>query len=427
VASPKTSNSPGAPKSPSPSPSPGLTRSLDALTLTNVTERSLLHHFTSEASRITSCHPQIQVDFCQLLIPIALEYPALLSAILALSSIHKTSLYQPQGEPNEIITHKTSSIIKLRSDLSQPNERMRTAALATILTLCMCEIHSGADKPRSWRLHLEGAKALIASISEDANPTSASSLLRRWYTSIEALAAITAKGLPAGQLTPGSASVPDHTESSEQIYLDDYFGFSTDLPAAFKEIGAAAWERRSTLLQRDAFQSLSELDFEKEADCLEATIQAMIDRDQVSPPKFYPGVEGHLSPDTIHEFRLCNEIYQHAALIHIQRRVRLEPKESPLVQRSVKRILGCASQIIPKTGLSPWIVLTMPLFTAGREAIGEDRVIVKDLMIRLYESLKLKNIRRSLDLIESSWANDDDPYRAQIQGNSHNIRANQAS
>lgn len=354
----------------------------------------------------------------------ALEYPALLSAILALSSIHKTSLYPPQGEPNEIITYKTSSIIKLRSDLSQFNERMRNAALATILTLCMCEIHSGADKPRSWRLHLEGAKAFIASDSEETPLTSASSLLRRWYTSIEALAAITAKGLPAGELTPGSASVPDHAETSEQIFLDDYFGFSTDLPAAFKEIGAAAWKRRSTLLQPDAFQSLSELDFKGEADSLEASIQAMIDRDQVSPPKFYPGVEGYLSSDAIHEFRLCNETYQHAALIHIERRVRLEPKESPAVQRSVKRILGCARQIIPKTGLSPWIVLTMPLFTAGREAIGEDRVIVTDLMTRLYESLKLKNIRRSLDLLESSWANDDCPDRAPIQGDSHNIRSN---
>jgi hypothetical protein len=56
----------------------------------------------------------------------------------------------------------------------------------------MCEIHSGADLARSWRLHLEGATAILSSLSPMlastlSHPTSQTGLLQRWYTSISAL------------------------------------------------------------------------------------------------------------------------------------------------------------------------------------------------------------------------------------------------
>jgi Fungal specific transcription factor domain len=278
----------------------------------HATEQLLLHHFANSASQITSCHPSIQTSFNELLLPMAISYPPLLSALMALSAIHRNSLYTTSSAPiaqsTEIIYLKASSITQLRSDLLLPTQRqspMRDAVLATALTLCMCEIHSGADLPRSWRLHLEGAKAILSSLtttshSSPAIPTSQSGLLERWYTSIEALAAISSKGLRAGNLPSIASSSPDTPileTSKSEVFLDDYFGFSTDLVDAFKEIGAAAWERRSlssSAATSSAHAMLSEEDLDTEARCLEENVKDMITRDSTYPPKFYPGVKEKL-------------------------------------------------------------------------------------------------------------------------------------
>ena len=280
----------------------------------------------------------------------ALSYPPLLSALLALSLIHRTTLFplsssspaphQSLSIPNTIINLKTLSITKLRSALllssssSSPHqqEQHADAVLATALTLCMCEIHSGGDVPRSWRLHLEGASAILSQSSlslRPPDPNSTPGLLKRWYDSVEALAAITSKGVRAGQLPPSSPS-PSSSSADikgmeggglrlEEVFLDDYYGFCSDLIPAFKEIGAAAWERRCL---STASSILSPSDLDLEAENLEQNINAMLARDAKSSPKFYPGVREKLDPDVIAEFYACSEAYQHTALLYIYRRVR---------------------------------------------------------------------------------------------------------
>ena len=339
----------------------------------------------------------------------------------------------------DIVSLKASSISKLRNELlshrSQlSNSATKEAVLATALTLCMCEIHSGADQPRSWRLHLEGAKAILSSRSENedpskseldvgGDPTSQSALLERWYISIEALAAITAKGLKTSQSsgTEETDMEIDVRGKEKEVYLDDYFGFSTDLAHTFKDIGAAAWERRSlnapasphtpgssSSSSASPVTSISEADLEIEAANLETSIRKMLARDEASPPKFYAGVREKLDDRAVHEFYLCNEMYQHAALIHIYRRVRCLPRAHHLVQISVQKILECVRGIRPRGGLSPYIVLTMPLFTAGRELLPDDmagREEVRFQLSELADKLKLRNVWRSLEFLELEWEN----------------------
>jgi hypothetical protein len=407
----------------SPPPSDRLSRSLSPLDSSTPTEQLLLHHFANSASRITSCHPRIQTNFCNLLLPMAISYPPLLSALMALSAIHRNSLYTPSPAPlnqppNEIIALKASSIAQLRSELLLPTQQrsqMQDAILATALTLCMCEIHSGGDQPRSWRLHLEGAKAIISTYQQmstnpaSSDPNSQSNLLKRWYTSIEALAATTSRGIRAGQLpllAPGVELPAIGTE--DKAFLDDYFGFSTDLVDTFKEIGAAAWERRSLAAESSAHVLLSEEDLQTEADILEKSVEDMIARDATAPPKFYPGVKESLDDNVVEEFYACNRAYQHTALLYIYRRVRQLPGTDEKVQVAVKSILECVASIKPRSGLSPYIVLTMPLFTAGREALGEDREIVRYALRDLGNSLKLRNVWRSLEFLEADWEGGDE-------------------
>jgi hypothetical protein len=200
-----------------------------------------------------------------------------------------------------------------------------------------------------------------------------------------------------------------------EAFLDDYFGFSTDLVDAFKEIGAAAWERRSlaannssSAAESSAHVLLSEEDLQTEADILEKSVEDMIARDATTLPKFYPGVKESLNDDVAEEFYACNRAYQHTALLYIYRRVRQLPRTDEKVQVAVKNILECVASIKPRSGLSPYIVLTMPLFTAGREALGEDREIVRHALRDLGNSLKLRNVWRSLEFLEAEWESGDE-------------------
>jgi hypothetical protein len=251
--------------------------------------------------------------------------------------------------------------------------------------------------------------------SASSDPNSQSNLLKRWYTSIEALAATTSRGIRAGQLpllSPGVEQPASETEN--EAFLDDYFGFSTDLVDAFKEIGAAAWERRSlafsssSAAENSAHVLLSEKDLQTEADILEKSVEDMIARDAMTPPKFYPGVKESLDDDFVEEFYACNRAYQHTALLYIYRRVRQLPRTHEKVQIAVKNVLECVASIKPRSGLSPYIILTMPLFTAGRKALGEDREIVKHALRDLGNSLKLRNVWRSLEFLEAEWESGDE-------------------
>ena len=425
-----------------------LIRSLSPMDSSSPSEQLLLHHFANEASRVTSCHPLIQSSFNSILLPMATSYPPLLSALLTLSLIHRTSLSPPpsssfntdQSLEDSIIGLKAMSITKLRSSLlpsstSLQDEHHANGILATALTLCMCEIRTGGDIPRSWRLHFEGASAILSQYATSRStgqfdPNSTSGLLKRWYDSVEALAAITSKGLRAGRISSPSlvssstmqcdidmtaseeqAQMPDL--AGEQIFLDDYYGFCTDLVQTFKEIGAAAWERRSLYLSTGPSTSpsalthpiLSSSDLDNEAESLEQTVKEMLSRDATTPPRFYPGIREKLTPDLVREFYKCNEAYQYTALLYIYRRVQQLDKKDDKVQWCVKNILSCAGEIRPRNGLSPYIVLVPPLFAAGQEAFGDDRETVRVRMREFCDILKLKNVRRSLEVLECGWEN----------------------
>jgi hypothetical protein len=192
---------------------------------------------------------------------------------------------------------------------------------------------------------------------------------------------------------------------SEEVFLDDYFGFSTSLVPLYKEIGALAWEHRALSNPHAGNVLLSGEDLHAEATLLESRILSMIARE---PPNFYPGMEEKLSHEVVKEFYLCNKAYQYSALLHIYRRVMRLDREDERVQGAVRRILECVQGIEPREGLSPYIVLTMPLFTTGQEALGEDRELVRKMMRELGQRLGLRNIWRGLEFLEAGWTGDED-------------------
>lgn len=368
-------------------------------------QRALLHHFATYASKITSCHSGMQREICSMLIPMALQTPSLLYATAALSAIHLQALNNRSESAKsapDIARLMASSLEHLRKELQDASANNSDAILATARTLCLAEIHSGAIQPNSWRAHIEGAKALMVA-TDDSSRSSESfrRYLRRWYRSIVSLTALTANGPPIGDSEDSMLA-----KSSGEDYLDDYWGFTLGLSDIFRGIGAVAWRRQQILInhgQENSHETKEELHVQQQAMMLEASLRRLMGHNAASQPKFYPGVAEKLSGECIREFVLCNEAFQHSALIQIRRRLRRIPTTAPAVQRSVQRILECICQITPSAGLSPWAMLTTPLFIAGCEAQGADRDTVKRLLLLLHDTIRVPNVLQSLKFLEQYW------------------------
>lgn len=386
-----------------------LSKEIDALSWLPSSSRSLLHHFVTKASHITACHAYIQTRICRLIIPMALQTPSLLYATMALSALHRSTLID--GMPMNfdldalVSSFMASSLQNLRHELQAKGGVSKYALLTTIRTLCVCEIHSGRADARSWRVHVEGAIALLGTTRAMSNTSPVDDgesqwLIGSWYASIESLMALTTRrGLPGVQTEQFGPRALQRETQAENRYLDIYTAYSTDLNDFFKRIRAAAWARHQLNANANRDIVLSNWDLEEEADWLESSIRSM-----TGNSSFRPNDLQVLSQHEAQQFESCDETYYHTALIHILRRVRQLPRSDLRVQASVKRIIECCLKISPADGLSPWVMLTTPLFTAGCEALGEDRALVRQLLQSMYDSLRIRNIQRSLVILEMSWS-----------------------
>ncbi|KAE9370410.1 hypothetical protein N431DRAFT_343068 [Stipitochalara longipes BDJ] len=360
-------------------------------------ETGLLYHYTEEASRITCCGSHVQKELCQLVVPMAVESPALMKATLAWAAMHSVEFRgQISGvsDPMQFIaTLKAKSIEYLRRELQKPDMVHGDALLATVRTLCQCEIHSGSNQSSAWRVHIKGAKALMNAIEwSRRGKGSQPRLLSRWYAAMDSLATLASCGTTAMIEKEDKAQELLGDLGHATAYLDDYNGYSTDLSCVIGEIGSAVAAVRQG-------SSSSE-----QAERLESAILTIMERDNNSAPVFYPEVVERLTPQAIQEYSLCNQAYQHTALIYVRWQLRGLPRDAPEIQDSVRRIIECVSSITPSYGLSPAIVLTTPLFTAGCEALGEDRETIRRLLSQLYQLLKIRNIKLALEVLEAFWA-----------------------
>lgn len=316
-----------------------------------------LHHFLTEVSQNHS-HAYLRDNDCQDILSMVHHSDSLRYAVMAVSALHRSTLVN--GLPDQFIPEATvlnlisTSINHLRRDLETPGLPSQPL-LHTIKTLCLCEIFSGrADS--SWRVHVNGAGAFLAAIASQQDRDglqSGSSLCSRWFWSIQALAAVTDFGFLSDQILASSIQ-----NDSGDYYFDIYTGYSSDLNIALMQIGLLA--RQRGLAENDAEDRN---DHQAKARKLEKKIKDMINRDLESALKFPK--HHSLDASTIGQFRACNTAYQTASLIHLYRRVQNLPTFCIQVQGCVRAILDAVCAILPVTTLSPWILLTTPLYTAG--------------------------------------------------------------
>lgn len=377
----------------------------EAFSNMRATHRYLLEFFLCETSRIISCHQDVRNNLCRAVIPMAMEEPCLLSAVLAVSGNYfiSSGASSSHVDPTLIANLSNSSIAGLRSAFNK-QAPVTAATLATAMFLCLYDIHSGIGATGSWRVHFQGARAIMSSLGHSSavlyskNQRTSWRILAQMYISIELIGSLTIKGLPMRQYS---------RLSLHANHIDEYFGVSTGLLDILREVGAAAAKRRRMDRDSGYLGMLPYDDLLQEADSLEQSVRSMMALKRTTPTPFHPRMEELLSPEEKHEYQLCNEAYQHTALINIHSCIRLLPGLTPKVQTSVQRILEIADQMKSTSGMSPWLLMATPLFTAGSYAFGPDRDRMRDLFTTFQRTIRIANYQRSLELLETYWKESD--------------------
>lgn len=192
------------------------------------TLRPLFDYFVHRMTVSISRHRGIQDEICSSIVPVAMQVPYLLFAVLALAAAHRQSSGLVQGDCQfELMKGKSPK--QLRSSLDQFSPSDNDQVLATTLILCMVEVISLTPSTSSWRSHLYGAATLSAyhSTCAGSSGSSSSAFLRRKHQTLQAIA-----------LACGSKSYEGRiliNPSHENAHIDDLAGFSTNLLPILKD------------------------------------------------------------------------------------------------------------------------------------------------------------------------------------------------
>ncbi|KAI1609229.1 fungal-specific transcription factor domain-containing protein [Exophiala viscosa] len=370
--------------------------------LSNV-DRSLLDHFTVTVTNYLSLHQTMQNDFCTVLLPMALDTSHgthLLSAILGLSAIHQISLGSYADEAY-LAQLRFTSLQQLRLQNIGHNASVDEQSIATALMLCLCDILAGGEKPRSWRLHLQGAATMISNYFSNHEPDSGNILvLWRLWKSLQSLSLLLGNSSLETAARPALTLAPPN----ESHYIDVYDGFSTKLLPVVDEVDTLYAESQAlqklelALGNDDSAVKVLRNAHTTRSEALVAKINSMLDDPviELDPTSEYS--------DTSSDFFCLNEAYHVAVLLQVYQRVMNVPITDAAVQSAVKRGVSCLKQITLHDFASPGVATLQPLFIIGCAAHEqEDRLFVMDWVEKMRQRYALRNTDSARDFLLELW------------------------
>ncbi|PNP81140.1 hypothetical protein FNYG_05607 [Fusarium nygamai] len=338
--------------------------------------------------RLTVPSSYAKTEICRFLVPMSLQEPSLLYAVMAFAAVHLDAIGMLPGNSQRLIDSlHWASINHLRRLLEDADTTSQTVALATTRTLCQAQIYGGTSL---WRIHLDGARAILQSsqtgqVMSRPNIPVNTGFLDSWFHNAEALASLSPAGLLGGQLL-------FHGQTDSGAFLDIYGGVMSDLPALFKEVGA--------LLEKK-YTRTPEL--ELETDNLVQQILDRLSRDKAENMIIASDMLSCLSANDIQNYALSNAGFLYMALLHLYCSMRSLPPFTIDVRFCVAQIIQCAHRMTRESGLSPRVLLVSPLFTAGLYAIGSARDEVRHELADIGRWMKTPHLFKTLELLERVW------------------------
>lgn len=381
-------------------------RNPDMLLWLSPEHQQLLQHFVQHVTRSQSCHQSIQDGFCSTLIPMALQSPHLLPAVLGVASAHRSNMMNLKHDV-ETARLQWRSARYLRRALEAPSSSQDDSVVATMLTLCLGDLVSGGDKPSTWRNHLQAASRLLKQRSSTKcgkrNPRSSSSdvFLQRWCLSFGILTLLTP--IPLCSEDGQCLDLKEDWMNCHQIQL--FNGFSTSLLPIFTDICRLAFDTHSSRGPADPEAASSGLGSENHCSRTDryAGIIRAVKESLASQAEHLNAVAG-ISHEERLDYQLLNESFHHVALIHVHRRLLRKPSASSEVQFSVKSIAACVSNLSVHTNPRPVAAALQPIFTAACEACDEtDRTTFMSFLTLLQTNFAVGTVPRAKEFLKYFW------------------------
>lgn len=366
----------------------------------------LLNYFTDDILPSLSCHPSVHQDLCRGLIPATLHSPQLLSACLALSAAGLLSRGREEVDGvavSRILEHlQCSGLSLLRTALQ--SELMSETVLPTCLIWCLTDVFMYRQGSSSWRIHLQGIKAILDSnqahryfITDSGQTRSAMRHLYLLYLSLQTLPYDPAVTQTETAAAPFGSAVEEASELAmeEQMVLcpkiDGFLGYSEEMLHIIQRVNKLACEANEGPTSRQC-----------EADYLLGKLKAQIRRDSQAPPSV--AICTSLSPESNLEFELCHRTFQQATSIYLHRRLYHTPSNSPAITASVEAI-GRMVRSMPKAEpCHTWVAMAMPLFTMGCEVFSADQqAFVLDQIHKLDKCIGSYHVGMIRKALEDLW------------------------
>ncbi|KAH7233292.1 fungal-specific transcription factor domain-containing protein [Fusarium tricinctum] len=360
----------------------------------------LFQFYTLETMRLTVPSDCAKTEICRFLIPMSFHEPSLLYAIMAFAAVHLDAIGKLPGDSQRLIDSlHWASIRQLRRLLEDLDPVSQAVALATTRTLCQAQIYGGTSL---WRVHLNGARAILESTHERNKTIKGSDqpvhadFLSSWFNNAQALAALN----PIG---PFEDHIRLSSQPQREVFFDIYGGVMSDLPALFSEVGALVQKSRKQTSGASGGTGISDFDIELEADILTREIHTRLTRDKADNIVFSYHSLLSLSANDIQNYALSNAGFLYTALLHIYYGARSLSPHSVEVQFCVSQIINCAYGMSCETGLSPRVLLVAPLFTAGLCATGPARDSIRSSLVDIGKWMKTPHLLKTLELLEDIW------------------------
>ncbi|KAK5651648.1 hypothetical protein OQA88_11823 [Cercophora sp. LCS_1] len=374
----------------------------------------LLSHFTGDILASLSCHPSVHHDLRQGLLPATFESPQLMSACLALSAagfLSRGVVTLDGVDIVKILGHlQSSGLSLLRGALetaTSGRQEMNETLLATCLLWCLTDVFTyrrlEGNLSSSWRIHLQGIRALMDSDGANYRDRGRGSIhtamkhLHQLYLSLQTLPYITHGSIESPPEIPKPGRLIKSPPRTSPV-IDGFLGYSDELLDILHQIDQLA-----------RIQPVDDLDT-FEADILLGKVNAMIIRDsRATPPVNLSSASGPaLDHIHLHEYALCHQIFQQATLIQIYRQLYRLPSRSPEIQSTFSQMLLLFSQIETNFSTEPchtWVAMAMPLFTLGCEAVSEEqRRFALDKVDRLEECIRSLHVGIIRQALRDIWA-----------------------
>lgn len=326
----------------------------------------------------------------------------LLSAMLGLAAIHQISLGSYSDEAY-LAQLRYTSLQQLRLQSIGQNAAVDEQSIATALTLCLCDILAGGEKPKSWRLHLQGAATMIRNYFTMHPPDSGNILvLWRWWKSMQSLSILLGNPTPKLVEKPALTLAPTGTSD----YIDIYDGFSTKLPPVIEEVDmlhaeSQALERLEVRLGEDEALQMLRNAHSTRCEALLGKISGMIDNPVT---ELDPASSADTQTEPASDYYSLNEAYHLAVMLQVYQRAMSVSTADDRVQELVKKGIKCLSGITIYEFASPGVATLQPLFIFGCAAQhDEDKQFVMDWIDRMRRTYSLRNTDSARDFLLELW------------------------